>query len=386
MSENTIYAFLDTNTVLHFKRPDLIDWKALVDAAKIFVVVTPVLVRELEQQKIHNRSRKLRERAQSILLWLVNFVDQENASEIRPQIYLLFIRHSPSIDFDVNKLSRSVSDDELIASALEFKSQHDVDVVISTADLGLRMKLPAHGLTGMAPNESDRLPDEPDESEKELIHVRRELARYASRIPKLKLMFVGGKEFSEIVMIEPGPPSLPRLPRVQLMTYVEAPPDRESVVEYQQKFAAWAQQISCFFDCNLVIENAGTAEATNVSIDFSLPDFVSARASDNLPKQPTEPAFGAGWSDIPTVMPLSRQLQSRPPGKPYIGRDGSLSFVIPSLVHNRVLNLHRFYFKFVNHESICNFSVPFTITCREIIDPISGELNFVLPKMSLKPT
>jgi predicted ribonuclease YlaK len=175
MSESTVYAFLDTNTVLHFKRPDLIDWNELIDATTIFVVVTPVLVRELEQQKIHNRSRKLRERAQSILSWLANFVDEENASEIRSGIHLLFLRYSPSINFDENKLSRLISDDELIASTLEFKSQHGADVVVSTADLGLRMKLPAHGLKGVAPNESDRLPNEPDESEKELINARREL-------------------------------------------------------------------------------------------------------------------------------------------------------------------------------------------------------------------
>jgi hypothetical protein len=379
MSESTVYAFLDTNTVLHFKRPDLIDWNELIDATTIFVVVTPVLVRELEQQKIHNRSRKLRERAQSILSWLANFVDEENTSEVRSGIHLLFLRYSPSIDFEKNKLSRLISDDELIASALEFKSQHGADVVVSTADLGLRMKLPAHGLKGVAPNESDRLPNEPDESEKELINARRELARYASRIPKLELMFADGRQFGEMVMIEPGPASLPHLPRVQLMGYVKEP-DREDIVKYQREYAAWARQISLFFGCHLVIENAGTAEATNVSIDFTLPDFVSARAFDNLPKRPTEPTSGAGWSNVPDIMPFSSHLQPRPSGRPYIGRDGSLSFSIPSLVHNRLLDLHRFHFRFDSPESIRSFAVPFVITYREVIDPISGELNFILPK------
>jgi hypothetical protein len=55
-SKSTVYAFLDTNTVLHFKRPDLVDWNALLDSTTTFIVVTPVLVRELEHQKIHNRS------------------------------------------------------------------------------------------------------------------------------------------------------------------------------------------------------------------------------------------------------------------------------------------------------------------------------------------
>jgi hypothetical protein len=323
--------------------------------------------------------RKLRERAQSLLSWLLIYVDQENASEIRSGIHLIFLRHSPSIDFEANKLSRLISDDELIASALEFKSQNSVHLILLTADLGLRMKLPAHRLKGVAPNESDRLPDEPDEAERELIHARRELARYASRVPKLELVFQDDKQFSEIRMIEPGPSSLPGLPRVKLMGYVEAP-SPESIASYHREFGIWAQQISLFFDCNLVIKNNGTAEATNVSIEFSLPDFISARASDNLPKRPAEPSYGAGWSDLPAIMPLSHRLQPRPPSRPYIGRDGSLSLAIPSLVHNRLLDLHRFYFQFASRESVCNFAVQFVITCREVIDPISGELNFILPR------
>jgi hypothetical protein len=251
-------------------------------------------------------------------------------------------------------------------------------VVLLTADLGLRMKLPAHKLKGTAPNEVDRLPDEPDDVEKELIQSRKELARYTSRVPKLELMFQEDKQFSEIQMIEPGPSSLPGLPPPQLMGYVKGP-SPESIADYRRKFGVWAKEISLFFDCDLVIKNSGTAEATNVSVEFSLPDFISPRASDNLPKRPVEPSYG-DWSPLPAIVPLSQQLQPRSPSKPYIGRGGSLSFVIPSLVHNRHLNLHRFYFQFPNRESISNFAVRFVITCPEVIDPISGELNFILPR------
>lgn len=41
------YAFIDTNTAPHFKRPDQIDWRTLADAKVVVLVVAPILLREL---------------------------------------------------------------------------------------------------------------------------------------------------------------------------------------------------------------------------------------------------------------------------------------------------------------------------------------------------
>jgi hypothetical protein len=377
--EDVFNIFLDTNTVLHFKRPDLTDWDSLVGSATKFLIVAPVLVRELEHQKIHNRSRKLRDRAQSILVWLSAFVDKDENAEVRPGVHLRFLRHSPSIDFSSNRLSHLVADDELIASALEFKQQHETDVIVVTADLGLRMKLPPHGLKCIAPNEADRLPQEPDDAERELIQARRELARYESRNPKLSVTFANNKEFSKIDMLKPGPSSQPGFSRMQLMGYA-AGPSTEAMAEYNTNLANWAREISLHFPCKLLLQNSGSSEATDISIDFVFPDFITVKAFDDLPKAPKKPSSIFDPPDLSGIVPLSEHLRPRSPGKPYISRSGSLSFRIPALVHNRVLNSDRFYLRFSDDNPVCNFKASYVITCREIIDPIAGELNFLCSK------
>ena len=59
----TAHVFIDANTALHFKRPDQIDWRTLANANEVVLVAAPVLLRELEQQKVINGSSKLKDRA-----------------------------------------------------------------------------------------------------------------------------------------------------------------------------------------------------------------------------------------------------------------------------------------------------------------------------------
>lgn len=56
---------------------------------------------------------------------------------------------------------------------------------------------------------------------------------------------------------------------------------------------------------------------------------------------------------------------------------GKPSFRIPGLVHNRVLNLKAFLFRFKDQDSIQNFSMKYIITSVENIDTITGTLSFI---------
>jgi hypothetical protein len=68
------HVFIDTNVAMHYQRPDQIDWKKLTGSDSVVLVAAPVLLSELERQKIHNPSRKLKERADAFIRWLVTFV------------------------------------------------------------------------------------------------------------------------------------------------------------------------------------------------------------------------------------------------------------------------------------------------------------------------
>lgn len=113
------YIFLDTNTALHFRRPDQIDWSALVNASEVILVAAPIFLRELEREKVHNSSSKLRKRADRYVRWLNNFVD-DPSKEVRPSVRWCFLPHEPQIDFVANSLSPEIADDRLIASVLTY--------------------------------------------------------------------------------------------------------------------------------------------------------------------------------------------------------------------------------------------------------------------------
>ena len=88
------HVFIDANTALHFRRPNEIDWCALVNARKVVLVAAPILLRELEDQKITNSSRRLRDRAADYIKWLSPFVRDPEAS-VRKGVSWLFLPGEP---------------------------------------------------------------------------------------------------------------------------------------------------------------------------------------------------------------------------------------------------------------------------------------------------
>jgi rRNA-processing protein FCF1 len=380
MDKTVPHVILDTNTLLHFKRPDLVNWEALLNVVEVKLVVTPALVDELEAQKTkQNASRKLKERAHNAIIWISQFIEHSEPQEISPGVRLVFIRNSPTIDFASYRLSHTVPDDQLIASAIQFKQETGLNVLFVTNDIGLRMKLPTRGLIAAAPNPGDRLPDQLDEVEKETIELRQRLERYENRLPRLKLTFRDWKSFTEIELIDPRSEP-PRASHLSGAGY-DLKSQAERTAKYVSEYARWRDTIRLYFPCDLIIENAGSAEASNIEVDFTLPEFISGISRDNLPERPSPPRGPFDPPELPNPAALLNLHRPRPPGKPFFSREcDAVFFEIPSLVHNRNLTLHRFYFRFRGNDSIQNFSLPYRITCTEVIDPIEDALHFKLPK------
>ena len=92
-----------------------------------------------------------------------------------------------------HRLSETLGDDQLIASALAFREAGASMVMIATADMGMRIKLRAHQLPELLLPEAYRLPAEPDAVEKEVAALKKQLARHENRQPKLKLTFADGE-------------------------------------------------------------------------------------------------------------------------------------------------------------------------------------------------
>jgi hypothetical protein len=182
------HIFLDTNTALHFQRPDQIDWCGLTGCDEAVLVGAPILHRELEKQKIHNPSGKLRKRAAAYIKWLVEFV-RDPAREVRSGTTWHFIPVEPQIDFREHSLSPDNADDNLLASVISYAPPGDPKVYVATADHGLEIKLWHRQITPLLLPDAAKVPDEPDAQEKELHDLRRKVAE--RHLPNLVLVTEG---------------------------------------------------------------------------------------------------------------------------------------------------------------------------------------------------
>jgi len=79
------YVLLDANILLHFQPPSQIDWPALTGVRRVFLVVYPLLRKELSKAKDMHPNKRIRKRAGEREAWLrgcLSSIDQP----IRPGV------------------------------------------------------------------------------------------------------------------------------------------------------------------------------------------------------------------------------------------------------------------------------------------------------------
>ena len=191
------FAFPDTNTFLHYPPVDQMDWAALLQADSVVLVITPVVIRELNKHKDFPRTSKMRERAAAALSRLHDW--SEKATPIRSAVELKFRIDDPVVDFTVNNLSQNVEDDHFIASVLEHRNEHPGHThVIVTEDLGLKLKARNRGFFVFQLPAAKRLQDESLDSEKKINQLEAQLREMQNRIPVLSLAFPNRENWTKV--------------------------------------------------------------------------------------------------------------------------------------------------------------------------------------------
>lgn len=198
------YLFVDTNILLHYRRMEELDWLALSKSAEVVIVLCPVVVRELDRQKVSHPQKKFRTRAQEITASLHLTLSGEKSSEIRSGVRVEFLTGDPTIDFSTEKLRPELADDWLIASVLEWKRNHPSDqTIIVSSDLGICIKASSKGISTCAPPEADRLTEELDANEKRIKRLEQELAEAKACVPILKICFEDGENVARVKILSP---------------------------------------------------------------------------------------------------------------------------------------------------------------------------------------
>lgn len=327
MSECDI--LIDTNQVLHFQPIDQIDWCALTGCDRCTLVIAPILLRELEQKKIFSPSATLKMRAGRMIDFLVSKTALPDPIELRPKVTLAFVEQEPAIDFAAHRLIREINDDHYIASAIERQAVGRTTLIASN-DGGMAMKLRSRTIKVLRLPDMLRLPDEVDAEAKELRDAKREIARLKSRQPKLSVTFRGGATKHEIRnarTIELGAPSLAAIRAEHPLLPIpgEAPastvgalsglrgisalgmPNRERIEQYNGalrdyyaryehylgELREWTEIFRLTAKIHLVLENDGSATATNIDVTVTFPQNVilsSVRDRSSEPEAPKPPA------------------------------------------------------------------------------------------------
>lgn len=429
----TTHVFIDTNVALHYQRPDQIDWLKRLGSDGIVLVAAPILVAELEKQKIHIPSRKLRERADAFIRWLAPFV-RDPSREVRPGVRWHFIAHEPLIDFKSANLSRDVADDQLIASVLDYKPNDGGTVCVATGDIGLEVKLRSRGITCIPLSEDLLLPSEPDPMEKELQDLRRQAAQ--RHAPVLALTWEGGAAHYKIAappaITRPSAKSInemrSRLPflakpgegraqdnnpftdiariaaRLENMFVTPDAIDRyneklkiyfSEYEAYLEQLLEWKTQRSLTGPLRLILSNRGSAPASQIDVMLTFPEDIILLEKDDLPKKPEAPkAPRKPATDLKELMSpglldpfphtfLPRNLYQPPTlavdGEADIDSDGhKVSFAISTLKHFFDFTLKGVYFSFPAREAMRSFQVQYHVSAAELPKAITGSLHIVL--------
>lgn len=429
-SRTTARVFIDANTALHFKRPDQIDWRTLVNADEVVLVAAPVLLRELEEQKVINRSSKLRKRAADYIKWLHQFVRRPD-TDVRARVRWWFLPDEPQLDFAAERLSPTIADDHLIASVLDYTRQSGVNALVATADLGLEVKLRSRRLGVLELPDELRLPVEPDPVELENNNLRRQIARLEARMPKLSVKFRDGAEHYTLSLRDPNANSVTSLDQVRAdnpymygtqalgrprdgigATFADLQrltqqagvsaerADRyneelEKYFDQHQQYlddhAVWRETLSLHHLVKLVVANDGTAPACNIDLELFFPDGTRPVDEDDIPKVPKAPKAPRrprgimDFSDfrntdyVPTLLrpDLHGIINPNFDGQPIVGEDGaSVRFGYRTLKHGFNVTIDSLLFRFADETVVRAFSMEYRLSADELPDLVKGRLHF----------
>lgn len=416
------------------------DWCSILEASAVEIRIAPVVVRELEEQKTLNPSRKLRDRAASSLKLLQKYLSQR---QVRDGVTLDFLIEEPTSEFAASRnLNLQIEDDRLIGTLFLYRDQNpDTQCVLVTSDLSLTVKANYYRVEIVSLDETLLLPSDPDPLEKRNQQLEAEVHRLKSREPVLNICFEDGanytrfrikpqihdsesepeiqsklaaiKEKTPLIALKPPQPKLdasavannPFAEIAESMRKVTEPFEsygrqfyedyNARLTTYYRKYEKYLRAAAAFktmrtrtIRVKLVLRNEGTSPAEDIHILLHFPDGLMPYDEEHPPKEPQEPS--APSKEMFPNSPLFTSLPDirvglphlRNPNLPRIRKTNSYEIIYEcdKLKHGFVWNLMPLYVVFDSAESAKSFSIEYTIHAGNMIDEETGKLGLVIEK------
>lgn len=180
-TKGTRVVFLDTNVLYDFNAPEQILWLKELGADKVKLVLTQVVIRELNEHKDGGRRPALAERAGEILrrfnrLWEDNRWLPEIPLRDAGAVSLVAEWKDATVGPPLNG---TLHDDQFIQNVCEYKRAHPDDAVsIFTNDLGMSLKARAFDIDLCRIDDKYKAPPAEDPRDKQLREYRKTLEGY----------------------------------------------------------------------------------------------------------------------------------------------------------------------------------------------------------------
>lgn len=188
------YLFLDTNIFLHFINFEQIPWDNLVGDVDFKIIVSDIVVGEIEKHKDGARG-KIQKKAKAISKLFGDVFLGDKKLSISLGHCMSYPEKLPD---DVRaKFNPSSQDDQILMGILASDYPKD-DIIVVSYDNLILMKAKCHGLHFFKMPDKYKLKEEPSEEEKELEKCRKELMALKNRMSKPVLLLNGENDVLKI--------------------------------------------------------------------------------------------------------------------------------------------------------------------------------------------
>ncbi len=179
-----VYAFPDTNVLIHGKVLRSIPWRQLLQSDRVVIVIAESVYSELDK-KTHDPDRATARRARLRAKSLLSLLDRPG--EIVDETDIMYVGRAKKATFDEHGLDSSYGDDRLLAMALEWSEREDVShCCLITIDYGFATRVRARPLECLL---LDRRHQQPLKVDDRIQTVERQLQELMTdrRLAKLRL-------------------------------------------------------------------------------------------------------------------------------------------------------------------------------------------------------
>lgn len=200
--------FLDTGTFIHYQYFDQIDWREVVQADTVTILIPPITIRELNKLKDSHPRSKIRARAATAQKKLSALFADSSETQLRDGVVAQLEDRDSLIDFQAYHLSREIQDDHLIASIIMCRDeQPDAEIVLVTSDAGLTLMAKArrHKIDTIKLPDNFKIAEELDPEQEKILALEKEIRELKLKVPVLSLAFEDCSQRAKFLLPQPVP-------------------------------------------------------------------------------------------------------------------------------------------------------------------------------------